>query len=115
LDVLEEEGVYVVSRLSFGVGRRGGREYAVPDAEGRHRRVGSGVSAGEQVGIDAVMLESSVGGVGWGFEAERGLEVGGEVWGSSRVYGEVGVKKRCLSGDAVRVCRGVVKGERAVV
>ena len=73
LDVLEEEGMYVVGRLPFRVGRRGGGEDAVPDAERRHRRICGGVSAGQQVGVDAVVLEGSVGSVGWSSEAERRL------------------------------------------
>ena len=49
LDVAEEEGVYGIRCLSFGVRRCGGGVDAVPDTEGRHRRVGSGVPACEQV------------------------------------------------------------------
>ncbi len=62
-----------------------------------------------------MVLEGSVGRVGWSPQAEWRLQVGREVWGSSGVYGEFGVKERCLPGDAVGVCRRVVEGEGAVV
>jgi hypothetical protein len=62
-----------------------------------------------------VVLKGSVDGVGWSPKAEWRLQVGREVGGSGGVYGEVGVKERRLSGDAVGVCRGVVEGEGAVV
>ena len=56
LDVSEEKGVDGVGSRSCRVGRRRRGVYTVPHVEGSNRRVGSGVSSGEQVGVYAVVL-----------------------------------------------------------
>ncbi len=89
-DLVGEDVVHPDGRLTIWVGRRGCGEDAVPYIEGRLRRVGRGVPAREEVGVDGVGLEGSVGVGGGHPKAQWGLEVKGWVGGCGRVDGVVG-------------------------